>query len=250
MARALDLDPGEVRTKNVSKSGDPMASGQNFPTIGLDETLAKALDHPLWKDRAKAAAESTETKKVGIGLAIGGWLGGLQPAAAEVMLNNDGTINALTGANDISGTNTSFAQIIAEELNLPMDKVNITTGDTKTAPFAGMSAGSKTLFTVGRALREAAIDLREQLFEVAAERLEANPNDLELADGEVKVKGSPAQSLALSRIASMTTGFGALHQPAVGTCPIAARQPAPGLPAQDRRRQCGPATSTPRSEAT
>ncbi|MEE8336579.1 MAG: xanthine dehydrogenase family protein molybdopterin-binding subunit [Dehalococcoidia bacterium] len=232
MARALDLDPGEVRTKNVSKSGDPMASGQNFPTIGLDETLAKALEHPLWKDRAKAAAESTETTKVGIGLAIGGWLGGLQPAAAEVMLNNDGTINAVSGANDISGTNTSFAQIVAEELNLPMDKVNITTGDTKTAPFAGMSAGSKTLFTVGRALREAAIDLKEQLFEVAAERLEANPSDLELADGEVKVKGSPDQSLALNRIASMTTGFGALYRPIVGKGSIAARKQAPGFTAQ------------------
>jgi CO/xanthine dehydrogenase Mo-binding subunit len=232
MARQLGLDPGEVRMQNVSKTGDPMASGQEFPTIGLDETLAKALEHPLWQNREQIAAESTETKKVGIGLAIGGWLGGLQPAAAEVMLNNDGTINAVSGANDISGTNTSFAQIIAEELNLPMDQVNITTGDTKTAPFAGMSAGSKTLFTVGRALREAAIDLREQLFEVAAERLEANVNDLELADGEVKVKGSPDQSLELSRIASMTTGFGALYKPVVGKGSIAARKQAPGFTAQ------------------
>ena len=138
----------------------------------------------------------------------------------------------MCGANDISGTNTSFTQIIAEELNLPMDQVSITTGDTKTAPFAGMSAGSKTLFTVGRALREAAIDLREQLFEVAAERLEANPNDLELADGEVKVKGSPDQSLELSRIASMTTGFGALYKPVVGKGSIAARKQAPGFTAQ------------------
>ena len=232
MARQLELDPGEVRLKNVSKTGDPMASGQEFTAIGLDETVARAIEHPLWKNREKIAAESTETKKVGVGLAIGGWLGGLQPAAAEVMLNNDGTINAVTGANDISGTNTSFTQIIAEELNLPMDQVNITTGDTKTAPFAGMSAGSKTLFTVGRALREAAIDLREQLFEVAAERLEANPNDLEIADGEVKVKGSPDQSLELSRIASMTTGFGALYKPVVGKGSIAARKQAPGFTAQ------------------
>jgi CO/xanthine dehydrogenase Mo-binding subunit len=232
MARQLELDPGDVRMKNVSRTGDPMASGQEFTAIGLDETLAKALEHPLWQNREQIAAESTETKKVGIGLAIGGWLGGLQPAAAEVMLNNDGTINAVSGANDISGTNTSFTQIIAEELNLPMDQVSITTGDTKTAPFAGMSAGSKTLFTVGRALREAAIDLREQLFEVAAERLEANPNDLELADGEVKVKGSPDQSLELSRIASMTTGFGALYKPVVGKGSIAARKQAPGFTAQ------------------
>ncbi|MEE8336708.1 MAG: molybdopterin cofactor-binding domain-containing protein, partial [Dehalococcoidia bacterium] len=137
-----------------------------------------------------------------------------------------------TGVNDISGTNTSFAQIVAEELNVPITQVSITTGDTRTAPFAGMSAGSKTLFTVGRALREAAIDLREQMFEVAADRLEANQNDLELEDSEVRVKGSPDQSLELRRIAAMTTGFGALYKPLVGRGAIAARKQAPGFTAQ------------------
>ena len=94
-----------------------MASGQPFPTIGLDETLSKALDHAIWKQRDQARARSTERTKVGVGLAVGGWLGGLQPAAGQVLLNNDGTINAVTGALDISGTHTSFAQIVAEELN-------------------------------------------------------------------------------------------------------------------------------------
>ena len=232
MATLAGLDAAEVRAKNVSKTGDPMASGQDFTTIGLEETLAAAREHPLWTEREAARAGSTETRKVGVGLAIGGWLGGLQPAAAEVLLNNDGTINAVTGAMDISGTNTSFAQIVAEELNLPLDKVNVTTGDTKTAPFAGMSAGSKTVFTVGRALKEAAIDLRNQMFEVAADRLEASENDLELVDSEVRVKGSAEQALEMNRIASMTTGFGALYKPLIGRGTIAARKQAPGFTAQ------------------
>ncbi|HJM88709.1 MAG TPA: xanthine dehydrogenase family protein molybdopterin-binding subunit [Dehalococcoidia bacterium] len=232
MASLAGLDAAEVRAKNVSKTGDPMASGQDFTTIGLEETVAAAREHPLWTEREAARAESTETTKVGVGLAIGGWLGGLQPAAAEVLLNNDGTINAVTGAMDISGTNTSFAQIVAEELNLPLDKVNVTTGDTKTAPFAGMSAGSKTIFTVGRALKEAAIDLRDQMFEVAADRLEASENDLELVDSEVRVKGSAEQALEMNRLASMTTGFGALYKPLVGRGTIAARKQAPGFTAQ------------------
>jgi CO/xanthine dehydrogenase Mo-binding subunit len=232
MATLAGLDAAEVRAKNVSKTGDPMASGQDFTTIGLEETLAAAREHPLWTEREAARAGSTETTKVGVGLAIGGWLGGLQPAAAEVLLNNDGTINAVTGAMDISGTNTSFAQIVAEELNLPLDKVNVTTGDTKTAPFAGMSAGSKTVFTVGRALKEAAIDLRNQMFEVAADRLEASENDLELVDSEVRVKGSAEQALEMNRIASMTTGFGALYKPLLGRGTIAARKQAPGFTAQ------------------
>ena len=194
--------------------------------------MSKALDHAIWKQRDQARARSTERTKVGVGLAVGGWLGGLQPAAGQVLLNNDGTINAVTGALDISGTHTSFAQIVAEELNLPLEQVNITTGDTKTAPFAGMSAGSKTVFTVGRALREAAIDLRQQMFETTAERLEANPNDLELVDGEVRVKGSPDQALPLDQLANMTTGFGALYKPLVGRGAITARNQAPGFTTQ------------------
>src|SRR5690606_619917 len=151
----------------------------------------------------------------------------LQPAAAEVLLNTDGTINVVTGAMDISGVNTSFAQIVAEELNVPIEKVSITIGDTKTAPFAGMSAGSKTVFTVGRAIREAAIDLREQRFSHAAERLEANPADREAEDGDVRVKGSPGRSLGFDRLAAISTGFGALYKPMLGRGTIPARKQAP-----------------------
>jgi CO/xanthine dehydrogenase Mo-binding subunit len=184
MARQAGLDPAEVRAKNAVRTGDPMSSGKAFTAIGFEETIEAARQHPLWQNREQAAARaSASTKRRGVGLAVGGWLGGLQPAAAELLLNTDGTLNALTGAVDISGTATSFAQIVSEELNLPLEKISISTGDTKTAPFAGMSAGSKTLFTVGRALREAAVDLREQMFAVAAERLEANPADLETEDG-------------------------------------------------------------------
>jgi len=232
MARIAGLDAAEVRLKNASRTGDPMSSSQTFTSIGFDATVEAAKNHPMWVNRADAKAKSSGTKRRGVGLATGGWLGGLQPAAAEVLLNTDGTINVVTGAMDISGVNTSFAQIVAEELNLPIEKVSITIGDTKTAPFAGMSAGSKTVFTVGRAIREAAIDLREQMFSLAAERLEANPADMEAEDGEVRVKGSPDRSLGFDRLAAISTGFGALYKPMLGRGTITARKQAPGFSAQ------------------
>lgn len=233
MAREAGLDPAEVRAKNAVRTGDPMSSGKAFAAIGLEETIEAARNHPLWQNRAQAEARASgPTKRRGVGLAVGGWLGGLQPAAAELLLNTDGTINALTGAVDISGTHTSFAQIVSEELNLPMEKISISTGDTKTAPFAGMSAGSKTVFTVGRALREAAVDLREQMFAVAGERLEANPADLETEEGLVRVKGTPDRSIGFDRLAAITTGFGALYKPLVGRGTITARNQAPGFTAQ------------------
>ena len=232
MAHEAGIDPAELRARNASRTGDPMASGKDFATIGLEQTIEAARNHRIWQERDERRDESAGTKRRGVGLAVGGWLGGLQPAAAEVLLNTDGTINAVTGAVDISGTHTSFAQIVSEELNVPLEKISITTGDTRTAPFAGMSAGSKTLFTVGKALREAAIDLREQMYAVAADRMEANPDDLEVEGGEVRVKGSPDQSLGFDRLAAVTTGFGALYEPLVGRGTIAARNQAPGFTAQ------------------
>jgi len=230
MARELGLDPLEVRMQNAVGKGDEMPSKAVYPSIGMKECLEAVRESAIWKSRGQA--KETNGKRRGVGMAVGGWLGGLQPASAHVELNGDGTINVVVGANDITGTNTSFAQIAAEELGVALDRVSVTTGDTKTAPFAGMSAGSKTLFTVGRAVRDAAIDAREQLFAIAAERLEANPDDLESVDNEVRVKGSPDKSIPFRRLAGITTGFGALYPPVVGRGAITARQQAPGFTAQ------------------
>jgi len=230
MARQLGLDPLDVRMKNAVGKGDEMPSKQKYPSIGMKECLAAIAQSDVWRSRGEP--REVDGKRRGTGLAIGGWPGGLQPASAYVELNGDGTIKVVVGANDITGTNTSFAQIAAEELGVPLEMISVTTGDTKTAPFAGMSAGSKTLFTVGRAVKAAAEDARQQLFAIAAERLEANPDDLASAGGAIRVKGSPDKSIPFRRLGGITTGFGALHPPVVGRGAITARQQAPGFTAQ------------------
>jgi CO/xanthine dehydrogenase Mo-binding subunit len=229
MANELGLDPLDVRLKNCVGKGDEMPSKIAYPSIGMKECLEAVGESDLWKSRGKNAGNG---KKRGVGMAVGGWLGGLQPASAYVELNGDGTVTVVVGANDITGTNTAFAQIASEELGVPLDRINVVTGDTKTAPFAGMSAGSKTLFTVGRAVKMAAEDARQQMFSVAADRLEANPDDMESVDNQIRVKGSPDKAVALRRLAGMTTGFGALYPPIVGRGSITARAQAPGFTAQ------------------
>ena len=237
MAKEAGLDPLEVRLKNCVGKGDEMPSKIAYPSIGMKECLEAVQESELWKSRAdtrpsERGKNGSNGKKRGIGMAVGGWLGGLQPASAYVELNGDGTITVVVGSNDITGTNTSFAQIAAEELGVPLDRINVVTGDTKSAPFAGMSAGSKTLFTVGRAVKMAAEDARKQMFSVASERLEANPDDMESVDNEIRVKGSPDKSIPLRRLAGITTGFGALFPPIIGRGAITARAQAPGFTAQ------------------
>ncbi len=237
MANELGLDPLEVRLKNCVGKGDEMPSKMTYPSIGMKECLEAVRDSDLWKSRGKNGNDRPKPvprngNKRGIGMAAGGWLGGLQPASAYVELNGDGTVTVVIGANDITGTNTAFAQIASEELGVPLDRINVVTGDTKTAPFAGMSAGSKTLFTVGRAVKMAAEDARKQMFSVAAERLEANPDDMESVDNAIRVKGSPDKSIPLRRLAGITTGFAALYPPIIGRGAITARNQAPGFTAQ------------------
>src|SRR5207247_2064244 len=82
-------------------------------------------------------------------------------------------------------------QIAASAYGVDIDKVKITTGDTDVAPLTGLSAGSKTIYTVGTAVLQAAEDARKQTLEIAASELEASIHDLEIIDGKVGVKGAP-----------------------------------------------------------
>src|SRR5438093_3647551 len=90
MARELGLDPIEMRLKNAVEEGDPLPSGQPYPRIGLKQCLEAIAESEVWARRSKEPrAESQEVRRRGTGLAVGGWLGGLQPASAIVCLNSD-----------------------------------------------------------------------------------------------------------------------------------------------------------------
>jgi CO/xanthine dehydrogenase Mo-binding subunit len=238
MAQELGLDPLEVRIKNAVEEGDPMPSGQLYPRIGLRECLDALSETEVWKNRSQTAAQPNR----GVGIAVGGWLGGLQPASAVVCLNSDGTLNLTVGSADVTGVNTSFQQIVAEVFDLALDRISVTYGDTKTAPYAGMSAGSKTMYTVGRAVKLAAEDARRQMLEIAAQRLEADPDELEAAGGEVRIKGSPDKAITFTRIGRWTTNFGARYPVVVGRGAISATRSAPGFTAQAAEVEVDPDT--------
>ncbi|TMB99871.1 MAG: xanthine dehydrogenase family protein molybdopterin-binding subunit [Chloroflexi bacterium] len=240
MAKQLGLDPLEVRLKNAVEEGDPLPSGQPYPRIGLKECLEAIGNSEVWKRRADSArsldtsgrAGQDASRRRGIALAAGGWMGGLQPASAICVLNSDGTVNVTVGSADITGTNTSFQQIAAEVLNVPLDMVSVTTGDTKTAPYAGMSAGSKTTYTVGRAVKLAAEDMRRQMLEIAARRFEAKPEDLEVADGVIRLNGAEEKNLTFARLGKLSTNFAAPLPAILGSGAITARKMAPGFTVQ------------------
>ena len=242
IARTIGHDPVAFRLRHLEREGDPMANGQPWLSNGGAEVLARIAEHPIWKSRNDWKASARDGRLRGTGLALGGWLGGLQPTSATVRLNPDGSLNVLTGQVDIAGTNIALAQIAASAYGVDIEHVKITTGDTDVAPLTGLSAGSKTIYTVGTAVLQAAEDARRQTLEIAAKELEASPQDLEIENGKVVVRGVPDRGITLAAIGRKGNLYMSKVPPVLGVANPAFTQQAPAFAAQLARIEVDPDT--------
>src|SRR5436305_67199 len=122
------------------------------------------------------------------------------------------------------------------------EAVNVTHDSTDSMPYSGLSAGSKTIYTVGSAVLDAARDARTQVFTIAAEMLEASSEDMELRDGKVMVKGVPEKYITLQQIAANSMRFGAPYEPVYGRGRSANRVSSPMFAAHLARAAVDPET--------
>jgi CO/xanthine dehydrogenase Mo-binding subunit len=222
LAADLRLDPLELRLSNALVEGDRGMDGGPMPAFGAVECLERVREHPLWARRGGLPADE------GVGLAIGWWPGGLEPAAATCRLDHDGALTIVTAAVDMSGTETAFQAIAAATFGLPPEKVRVVYGDTSSTAYAGVSGGSKVTYTVGRAVELAAAQARRRLLDVAAHELEIAPEDLEIADGSVQPVGAPGRGLGIEELARKVLDFGSPHEPVEGYGSVAQTARAPG----------------------
>jgi CO/xanthine dehydrogenase Mo-binding subunit len=183
LAAKLGIDPLELRKHNYAHA-DAM-DGRPFSSKGLMECYRRAEPH--WERRHEVRARSDETWKRGMGLASQIWYGGGGPPSyAWVRLGSDGRVNVVTAMQDIgTGTRTAMAMIAAEELGLPLDRVEVQLGDSARGPFASISGGSSTLPSMGPAVRSAAADAARQVLEIAAQRFEQEEAQLSLREGRI-----------------------------------------------------------------
>lgn len=196
LADALGLDPVELRRRTLIGPGDEGPTGQVYDdAVAIRETL----------ERAAASIGYGEELPEGeaIGVACGWWPSFGSSSGAYVKLNADGTGTIVTGAQECgSGAVMGLPLLAADVLGMQPDQFSILYQDTDAGPWDMGSSGSQTTFNNGRAVVEAAGEARRQLLELAAERLEAGVADLELADGAVRVKGSPRTSISIAELAA------------------------------------------------
>jgi xanthine dehydrogenase YagR molybdenum-binding subunit len=128
----------------------------------------------------------------------------------------------ITGTQDIgTGSRTGLAQIAAEELGLPIERVALYLGDTASGPYSPTSAGSMTLATLGPAVRAAAVEAKRQLCEAAAPILEEQPGLLTVRDGQVAVVGEPERSISVEEVCGRIAPHMIEGQGSRGPIPVA-----------------------------
>ena len=192
IAHKLGLDPLDFREMNALKEGDISVSGARIPRHGLAEVM-EALKEKMAQPRNGADSEPDNARMArGVGVAVGEWRSGSGPSTASISVNEDGTVALLTGSVDISGSDTSLAQIAAEVLGLEMEQVVVAKRDTDLAPFTGPSGGSRIVYSQGRAVQMAAEDARDKLLALAADRLGVQTGALECERRRGLRYGQPA----------------------------------------------------------
>jgi xanthine dehydrogenase YagR molybdenum-binding subunit len=183
LAGRLELDPLELRRRNHADTD--LVDGRPFSSKNLLECYRRAEPH--WARREEVRARSEGPVRRGTGLASQIWYGGGGPPSyAWVRVGSDGRATVITAMQDIgTGTRTAMAQIAAEELGLPLERVRVELGDSARGPYASISAGSSTTPSMGPAVRAAAADAARQILEIAAQRYHLEERVLSLRDGNV-----------------------------------------------------------------
>jgi len=197
IAAKLGMDPVEFRLKNTPKPGDKIVGVPKLRDVSLGETIRTAAEQIGW---GKVKLE----KNQGIGIATGSWIESAGPGGgAVVKVNEDGSVTVHIGKIDM-GTAPGFGipLIAAEELGIPVSDVTVVKVDTDASPWDAGTVGSRAMLVSGTATRLAAIDARNQLFKLAATQLEASPDDLEIKDKQIRVKGTPSKSVSLASVAT------------------------------------------------
>jgi aerobic carbon-monoxide dehydrogenase large subunit len=212
LARELRMDPAEIRRCNYIRPdelpydfGMPYRDGNPlvYDTGDFPDALEKALEAADY-DKFRAEQPVLRSRGIHRGIGISGYVEGTAIGpyeGATVKLDLAGRVTVATGAiNSGQGHETSFAQVAADALGVPLDWVTVIGGDTAAVPFGVGTFASRSAVTAGNSIADACGEVRAKLARAAGVLFEAAPADIEIEDGRVFVKGAPGSAVDLARV--------------------------------------------------
>ncbi len=199
VAEKLKINPLDFRIKNFT----PIDQDSKLPYTSklLLEAYEEGAKKIGWNKR-KTAGSDKGFIKTGYGLASQIWWGGGSPPAyATVKINRDGNVQVLCGTQDLgTGTYTIIAQVAAEVLEIPIDKIDVLIGDTQETPYAPSSGGSTTAPSITPAVYDGALQIKEKLLSAASALLKLSKENLVYTNGIIYEKENKSNSIKLSEI--------------------------------------------------
>ncbi|MFQ6099818.1 MAG: xanthine dehydrogenase family protein molybdopterin-binding subunit [Anaerolineae bacterium] len=209
IAKALDMDPLEVRRVNYLKTGERNGTGQVIRSaVWLEESATRALEALGEKTPPSALLRAGDHGPIRVGWGFASYFQSYgritwfhDTSRAWVGVEMDGTVVIRCGAPDLgAGQINSLCQIASELLGVPLEDVTIHSTDSAVTPLAGTSTATRQLYMSGSAVFQAASRVREVLLERASRHFEEVPDNLDLLDGKVFVRSNPENSLPLKEL--------------------------------------------------
>ncbi len=202
LAQKLGIDPLELRLKNANQPGDVTVQDVKITSCGLAESIEKVAQRIGWSEHHGKGGNR------GVGVASLIHVGGgariykSDGCGAIVKIDDGGDITVIIGSSELGqGSETVQAMMAAEELGARLEDIRVINSDTAIKPWDVGSHASRSTFISGMAIKRAAEQAKKQLFEAAAQKLEARPEDLESLDSKIFVKGSPDRFLTFGQAA-------------------------------------------------
>jgi 4-hydroxybenzoyl-CoA reductase subunit alpha len=198
----LGLDPIEVRRRNALQPGDMTTNKSTVTSCALDECLQKVAEHSSWKEKRGKLSGNR-----GLGVACHAYPCGDSAvdrgsSAAFIHVHGDGTVTLVAGGAELGqGISTVMSQIVAEELGVDLEDIRITQPDTESCPYFVDSSASMGTITLGNAVKAAAADAKQQVLHLAAEKLGAKVEDIEMRQREVYVRDNPDKRISFAALA-------------------------------------------------
>lgn len=208
IARETGKSPDAVRALNFVKPSEMPHKTQTGPVYDSGEFeghMRRAMEVADWKgfkSRLKASQKAGKIRGIGLACYIEA-CGGGGPESSTVILEKDGTVTVLIGTqSNGQGHETAYSQLVAQHLDIPLDRIKVVQGDTDRVATGSGTGGSRSIPVGGAALNAATGILADNLKSLASEALEAAAADLEIVDGAVRIVGTD-KTLDLKAIANL-----------------------------------------------